>query len=223
MQFVKTVDEKEGVEAMAGELAASLGENLRVLWLICGGSNIPFAAEAMNIIRKTVSTEQLGLLTVGQTDERYGTVGHQDSNWKQMKDAEFNFDNINPMPILLGESLEKTVHEYERRITNAFEENDRVIAQFGIGADGHVAGMLPHTGGIAATEVVYGYDSMPFVRITLTPPAFARIDSAYTFAFGSSKKEAIKKLTSAELPLAEEPCQILKQIPQSFFYSDQIL
>lgn len=206
---------------MAADLAASLGENLRVLWLICGGSNIPFAKEAMDIVRKTVSTEQLEFLTVGQTDERYGPVGHPDSNWKQMSDAHFNFDNVNPLPILLGESLEKTVEEYRRRIKNAFEENDTVIAQFGIGADGHVAGMLPHTGGIDAKELVYGYESSPFVRITLTPPAFVHIASAYTFAFGASKKDAIEKLQNHDLPLSEEPCQILKTIPESFFYSDQ--
>lgn len=207
---------------MAEKIAASLGENLRVLWLICGGSNIPLAAHTMELVRRKVSFEQIERLTVGQTDERYGPVGHQDSNWKQMEDAGFNFDNTTAMPILLGESLEKTVGDYARRLSNAFQENDIVIAQFGIGADGHVAGMLPQTGGIDSREMVFGYESSPFVRVTLTPPAFEHIDIAYTFAFGEAKQEAVRNLKEKELSVAEEPCQILKTIPESFFYSDEV-
>lgn len=207
---------------MAAKLSASLGENLRVLWLICGGSNIPLAAEAMNLVRKTIGVEQLGQLSVGQTDERFGPIGHKDSNWKQMEDTAFNFDNINPMPMLLGESLEKTVEDYARRIKNAFEENDIVVAQFGIGADGHVAGMLPHTTAIDERELVSGYEAEPFVRITLTPPAFDSIDAAYTFAFGASKHEAVTKLWQKDLTIFEMPAQILKRIPESYFYSDQL-
>jgi 6-phosphogluconolactonase/glucosamine-6-phosphate isomerase/deaminase len=222
MEFIQSKDGKEGVEKMAVRLAASLGENLRVLWLICGGSNIPLASEAMTQLRKSVSHEQLGLLTVGQTDERYGPIGHKDSNWKQMEDAQFNFDNVNPMPILLGESLEKTVEEYARRIKNAFEENDIVVAQFGIGADGHVAGMLPGCEAIDESALVGGYVAEPFVRVTLTPPAFEGIDIAYTFAFGDSKHEAVTRLWQKDLTVFEMPCQILKRIPESYFYSDQL-
>ncbi len=222
MEFIQSKDGKEGVKKMADKLSASLGENQRVLWLICGGSNIPLAALAMNMVRKTVGVEQLGLLTVGQTDERYGPIGHKDSNWKQMEDASFNFDNVNPMPMLMGESLEKTVEDYARRIKNAFEENDIVIAQFGIGADGHVAGMLPHTEAIDDEKLVSGYEAEPFVRVTLTPPAFDGIDVAYTFAFGNSKHEAVTRAWQKDLTIFEMPAQILKRIPESYFYSDQL-
>lgn len=203
-------------EKIAGELARG-----RVLWLICGGSNIPYAKAALDIIRAKTG-EHIKNLTVGQTDERFGDVGHKDSNWRQLIDAGCNFDSVQTLPILRGTSLQETVSEYAKTAEDAFAQNRYVAAQFGIGADGHVAGMLPHTGGIEAQELVFGYEAAPFVRITITPPAFSAIHGAYTFAFGESKKDAVHKLRSEELSPADEPCQLLKQIPESYFYSDQL-
>ncbi len=221
MQFIHSKDGFEGVQKMAEKVAASLGVNMRVVWLVCGGSNIPLAVEAMKIIREKVNLEQLERLTVGQTDERYGPLGHKDSNWKQMEEAGFNFDNTEATPILMGESLEETVRVYERRLHEAFDEADIVIAQFGIGADGHVAGMLPHTGGLEAQALVFGYEAAPFVRISITPPAFSKIHEAFVFAFGEAKRDAVQKLHE-EISITDEPCQLLKQIPACSFYTDLV-
>lgn len=220
MELISSPDEKAGVEAMAQKITSSLSSGKKVLWLICGGSNIPYAKEAMDLIRLR-QRDALPLLSIGQTDERYGEVGHKDSNWQQMIEANFNFEGVKTLPILRGKPRAETVAEYAPVIEQAFNEHHVVVAQFGIGADGHVAGMLPHTGGISAAELVFGYDSPPFVRITLTPPAFTHINAAYTFAFGAAKREAIDKLKQI-LPLEEEPCQILKTISESYFYSDQV-
>jgi len=206
---------------MAEKISSELLRNKKVLWLICGGSNIPLAKEAMDRVRAQVGGH-IKNLTIGQTDERFGPVGHKDSNWLQMQEVHFNFGDVQTLPILQNKSLEETVSEYAAGLEVAFKENEVVVAQFGIGADGHVAGMLPHTGGIHAEELAFGYESAPFVRITMTPPAFAHIDEAYTFAFGEAKKDAIEKLQTQELTLEEEPCQILKELPFSFFYSDQL-
>ena len=206
---------------MAVEIAEALVAGKRVLWLVCGGSNIPLAAQAMDMVRAQAGGE-IGTLTVGQTDERYGDVGHKDSNWQQMIEVEFDFAGVQTMPILTGAPLDETVRAYAKNLAEAFAKNDVVVAQFGIGADGHIAGMLPHTGGLAATELAFGYDSPPFVRITMTPPAFARITSAYAFAFGEPKHDAVTKLWQKDLTIDEMPCQILKRIPESYFYSDQL-
>ena len=221
MQFLQSEWGDEGVEAMAEKISSELLLNKKVLWLICGGSNIPLAKDAMDMVRAKAG-EKIKNLTVGQTDERFGPVGHQDSNWFQMQKVHFNFEGIQTFPILQNKSLEETVSEYATGLEAAFKENDVVVAQFGIGADGHVAGMLPHTGGIHVQELAFGYESAPFVRITMTPPAFAHIDEAFAFAFGPAKKDAIDKLQTKELTLDEEPAQILKEIPLSHFYSDQL-
>jgi 6-phosphogluconolactonase/glucosamine-6-phosphate isomerase/deaminase len=222
MEFLYSKEGKEGIEKMAGEIATQLNAGQKVLWLICGGSNIPLSAQAEKLIRLRVKEHELKNLTIGQTDERFGPVGHPDSNWQQMHKAHFNFEGVRILPILSNKSLEETVSDYETTLANAFSNNDIVVAQFGIGADGHVAGMLPHTGGLSASSLVFGYNSPPFVRITITPTAFAHIEFAYSFVFGTSKQDAVRKLWQKDLTIDEMPCQILKRIPESYFYCDQI-
>lgn len=192
-----------------------------VLWLVCGGSNIPLSKAAMDMVRAQVLPIELSNLTVGLTDERYGILGHKDSNWQQLLDVGFNFEGIHTLPILFGKPLEETVTEYAQKLSEAFDTHPYVVAQFGIGADGHVAGMLPHTGGLGAEALVFGYEAAPFTRISVTPPAFKKIHTAFAFVFGESKREAVQKLHQ-ELSIADEPCQLLKQIPECSFYSDLV-
>ncbi len=221
MNFIQSKDGHEGVEAMARAIIDALAKG-EVLWLICGGSNIPLAKAAMDIVRAGVLPEQLKNLTVGETDERYGMPGHPDSNWRQMHDVQFNFDSVQSLPILLGKDLEQTSADYAVVLSEALSKNPHVVAQFGMGADGHVAGMLPHTGGLEATELVFGYESLPFTRVSITPPVFEKIDEAFVFVFGDSKHEAVTKLWQKDLTIEEMPCQILKRIPECSFYSDQL-
>lgn len=220
MLFIHSTDGHEGVEALSSRLIQELGAGRKVLWLICGGSNIPLAKRVMDLVREGAGAS-LANLSIGQTDERFGEVGHKDSNWQQMKEASFNFEGVEWLPILRNVPLQETAQAYAAELMVALGKADVVVGQFGIGADGHVAGMLPHTPGIAASEYAVGYEAEPFVRITMTPPALAHLAAAYTFAFGPSKHDAIEKLKT-ELPLEDEPCQILKRIPESFFYTDQI-
>lgn len=221
MQFIKSADGKEGVEAMAKEIATALSEGKRVLWLICGGSNIPLAKRAMDLLRAEAKGG-VANLTVGQTDERFGPVGHKDSNWQQMLEAGFDFSDVAVRPILFGGSGEETVERYAKTLAEDFASNDLVVAQFGIGPDGHVAGMLPHTGGLNEERLAFGYDSSPFVRITMTPPAFARVASAYAFAFGESKHEAVQMLQNEAFAIDDAPCKLLLSVPESYLYSDQL-
>ncbi|HVU80271.1 MAG TPA: 6-phosphogluconolactonase [Candidatus Paceibacterota bacterium] len=221
MEFVPSIDPSAGVAAMAARLASELGKG-KVLWLVCGGSNIPLSARAMDAVRAQVAPEALANLTVGLTDERYGPLGHADSNWKQLEDAHFNVEGIKTIPILTGKPLAETVAEYARHLEAALAEKPFVVAQFGIGADGHIAGTLPHTSAVASQDLVYGYEAAPFVRITLALAHFSIINAAYAFAFGGSKKEAIFRLKNEDLRLEDLPCQILKRLPEAYFYTDQI-
>jgi 6-phosphogluconolactonase len=221
MEFVPASNPSEGAEAMAQKLAESLRKG-KVLWLICGGSNVPLSAEAMNTVRASVSADELRNLTVGMTDERYGPLGHVDSNWKQLEDAHFNIEGVKTIPILTGKPLADTVSDYAQRLETALAENPFVIAQFGIGADGHIAGMLPHSPAVASTDTIYAYEAAPFTRITITQPVFKKISLAYAMAFGPSKKTAIDRLKNENLAVEEEPCQLLKQISEAYFYTDQI-
>lgn len=221
MDFRYAKDGLEGVEAMAAAVSGAL-VNGEVLWLVCGGSNIPLTKQAMDIVRTSAVPAALANLTLGLTDERFGPVGHKDSNWQQLIETGFDFARIRTLPILAGKSLTDTASDYAIKLEGALSHNPRVIAQFGIGADGHVAGMLPHTGGISAQQLVFGYEAEPFTRVTITPPVFEKIDEAFAFAFGESKCDAVTRLWQKDLTVEEMPCQILKRIPECTFYSDQI-
>jgi 6-phosphogluconolactonase/glucosamine-6-phosphate isomerase/deaminase len=232
MQFIRD-NPKIGTQALVGRIVSSLKEGKKVLWLVPGGSNIPIAVEAMDMIRKEMGDLSLKYLTVTLTDERYGPVGHKDSNWKQLEDAGFNFTGIDKMPVLIGKSIEETVSAYKKGIIKAMNEattsEGLVIGQFGMGADGHIAGILPYSRATAYLEadhtgmdspLVCAYRSSPFIRITLTPVALNKVSAAYVFAFGDSKREAVTRLRGEDLSIGEQPAQILKHIKESFFYTD---
>lgn len=227
LTIVKAADPSAGIEAMADRIADILRSGKRALWLVCGGSNIPIAAKAMERLRVAVAPELFANLIMALTDERYGPVGHKDSNWQQLADAGFNFHKARTIPILVGKGLEATVQEYGSKISEAFAavgaSKGTVIALFGIGADGHIAGILPGSPAVDDPRLVCGYEAGQFVRITLTPAALDKIDVAYAFASGPQKEAALAKLVRESLPLSEQPSQILKTLPESWLYTDRDL
>lgn len=222
MQYFFAETPETGRDALATTLADSLEKGLRVLWLLPGGSNVEIAASAMQMLEARVPKATLKNLTVGQVDERFGPVGHPDSNWKQLIDAGFPFEDVVAMPILTGEGLEETVRRYGNAIEEAYGEAGLIVGQFGIGADGHIAGMLPHSAAVNDTNPAAAYVSDQYTRFTLTPRMLLGIDVAYVFAFGASKKGAIDMLRQKELSFDEEPAQILKKMRRVFFYTDQV-
>jgi 6-phosphogluconolactonase/glucosamine-6-phosphate isomerase/deaminase len=221
MNFIQSKDFTEGSNALAFYVGDLLRSGKKVLWFISGGSNIPIAVKTMSVTRSRVSRECFPNLTVMLTDERYGPTGHADSNWQQLKDSGFDFNGIKSLPVLTGLPLKETTSNYGNNVELAIDEADVIVAQFGIGADGHIAGILSDSPAINDTEGVCGYESKSFTRITLTPWTLNRINRAYVFVFGSSKKEAIVNLRGDALPVNQQPAQVLRNIPEVFIYTDQ--
>lgn len=222
INYIKTSTPDVGIEDQSKKIASLLTEQKRALWLICGGSNLPIAVEVMNLVRQNVSLFDLEKLTIMQTDERYGPVGHKDSNWQQMIDLGFNMTGLKVHPILRNHSLVKTVEEFSNEININFNKADVVIAQFGMGADGHIAGILPHSLGVSCNTPACGYEGEPFTRISLSFSSMEKIHIAYAYVFGGSKKKVVDDLLNKDLPLDDEPAQILKKIPEVNFYSDSV-
>jgi 6-phosphogluconolactonase/glucosamine-6-phosphate isomerase/deaminase len=203
----------------ATHLAGTIREKLRagqhVLWLVPGGSAIAVAVAAS----KQLAAVPLENLTVTLTDERYGDVGHPDSNWPQLQAAGFALPGATLLPVLHGESMEATVDTFTATLAQAFQQADFSIGLFGIGADGHTAGMLPHSGAVAATQFAFGYDAGNFVRITMTPPAIAQLNEAVVYAIGEEKWPVLDQL-EGEVPPIDQPAQFLKQVPNVIIYND---
>ena len=218
MQFITNSDQKIGTQALADKMIYLLKKEKRVLWLVSGGSNIPITIGAIKIIRGNISSKTLQNLALTLTDERYGQVGHPDSNWKQLEDAGLNMARIKAYPVLAGLSFTDTVSKFAYTIQKLLDSTDVIVGQFGMGADGHIAGILPHSPSINETSLVSGYESKSLTRITLTFPFLRKVDVAYMFAGGAAKKAAIDLLYKDGIALSDQPAQILKEIKEAYVY-----
>jgi 6-phosphogluconolactonase/glucosamine-6-phosphate isomerase/deaminase len=219
MQFIRT-ELSNAIRDLAERLVKELNQDRQILWLLSGGSNVGASVEIMNKIPSTLS-QKLNLLLV---DERYGPAGHRDSNWQQLLEAGFQLKQAAAWPVL-NESLSfsDTEARYNDLAAECFQKSDIIIAQLGIGNDGHIAGILPES--IAASEqqaLVVGYEGGTYKRLTMSFPALQNCDAVYVFAYGESKAEALGKLHDQQLPWAEQPAQMLKQLPEAYIYNDQI-
>ena len=216
----KLVDVKEAENNLKDRLLHELESGKNVLWLVSGGSNIGVTVEIMRNIPEGL-TEHLSIMLI---DERYGKPGHADSNWQQLMQAGLSPKNAHLMPVLLSNSaLEQTAMHYNNMAAQAFAEADVCIAQVGMGIDGHIAGILPHTvTSVDNQQLAVGYQNEPFDRLTLTFSALEMMDAIYVFAYGDSKREAITTLQNEGLSPDDQPAQFLKQLPEVYLYNDQI-
>ena len=220
MQFILTPDTATATSDLQARLLQELSAGKKVVWLVSGGSNIDISVAIMANIPGPLQS----LLTVMFIDERYGPVGHADSNFEQLIRRGFEPEAATLIPLLqAGLSLEATALAYGEVLQLELTESNVVIAQLGIGGDGHTAGILPQSQAAKdGTDLVTSYNTDQFDRITLTFTGLRSVTAAYVLAYGGSKKDALLRLQQTEVALAEQPAQIYRQIPESYIYNDQI-
>jgi 6-phosphogluconolactonase/glucosamine-6-phosphate isomerase/deaminase len=219
MQILLSSDSAECADALHERLTTALDARQSVLWFMTGGSNITLDIRIM----ERISEEQSAHLTVTLTDERYGDYGHSDSNWKQLVNGGLNTKRAKVFEVLQPDnlSLEETTQLFERNLTSAFKNADLIVGFYGLGGDGHIAGILPHTAAANATGLAVGYETDTFKRITTTFDAIRRCDAAFMYTGGANKLLPLTNLKT-NLPLDEQPAQILKELSESYLYNDQI-
>lgn len=220
MQYILTSGWDDGVADLTQRLVQELAEGKKVLWLVTGGSNIPAATEIM----ANIPAPHTPKLTVMLADERFGPVGHEGSNEAQLIQAGFSPVKGTFISILQNDlDLEQTRQRYNDLAAQAFADNDVVIAQLGIGTDGHIAGIMLEAHEVEqANELVVSIDSQPWPRLTLSYAGLRYIDVDYTFAFGQPKLETLTLLHNETVSLSEQPAQILKELPEAYIYTDQL-
>jgi 6-phosphogluconolactonase/glucosamine-6-phosphate isomerase/deaminase len=219
MKFVKVKGWDEGVQALSERLQKELAKRGKVLWLIGGGSNIAASVKVMDSLPEDLTKD----LSIFMTDERFGEVGHVHSNSKQLLDAGFQQKDAVFVPMLQpGFSMAETQERYAQALERAIDHANIVIAQSGIGPDGHIAGILPHSPAVKASGWITDYEAAPYTRMTMTFDALRHIDAAYYIAMGDDKLEALTRLRDEELPLDDQPSQILKELPEAYVFNDQI-
>lgn len=219
MQLLLTSEPAVAISALRTRITAELEASKQVLWVVSGGSNITASIAVMAGLPVPLRRQ----LTLLLSDERYGEVGHTDSNYQQFMQQGFGSQDARFIPTLRpGLSLESTVAAYAETTQVEFAKADIIISQLGIGTDGHIAGALPGSPAISSQEWVVGYDSPPYKRITMTFPALRHINADYSLVYGSNKRPALERLAQLELEPGEQPAQILKQLPEAYVYNDQL-
>jgi 6-phosphogluconolactonase/glucosamine-6-phosphate isomerase/deaminase len=219
MQFIKTADPELGTDSLYQRLTEHLEKGERVLWLVSGGSNVGLSTTIMQRLSPSLTAN----LSILLADERFGAAGHADSNATQLLAAGFSHKQATVLPVLVGvPSLEASLARYEATARQALSAADYVIGQFGIGSDGHIAGILPNSPAVDSPDLVAAYQSDPYLRLTLTARALKRLSVAFVFAYGDNKQAALEQLRDTTVSYAEQPDQILKELPEAYVYNDQI-
>ena len=215
MEFLKISPDMASI--VAGALSNALNQYKSVIWLVPGGSNIPLVVDTMALIDESLTHR----LIIMQTDERYGTLQSLDCNWRQILQAGFNPKNAQVYPILVNdeETLAEASLRYNQTLQEQFDAADYRIGQFGIGTDGHTAGIKPDSVATRSRQLVAGYVAEDFSPITMTFAAIKRLDAAYCFAFGTNKQLVVEQLKENNAPLDTFPAGVIAAVPISTIYS----
>lgn len=201
-------------------LESLLATGTRVLWLVSGGSCIPYETH----ILRNLSSSYSELLRVMLVDERFGLSGHAASNYKQLTNAGFSRDGLFFDDILAtSQPLEITTARYSALLRESMEISDVIIATLGIGADGHTAGILPKSPALLeAKDMAIGFVAPDFIRITASLHTLGKVMQAYIFAYGSAKQEVVEQLYTHRYSISYFPAAILYDIPSVTIYNDNI-
>ncbi len=191
-----------------------LGES--VLWLVPGGSAMGVATE---VLQRLEDTDTSGLC-ITLTDERYGQPGHDDENWSQLMKLGFVVESINAYRVLRGEPPDITADDFNRKLTQLMATYSYKIGLFGVGVDGHTAGILPNSKAINSDKLAVYYVGSDFPRVTITPKTIGMLDEAVAYIHGRDKYTQVGRLINGNSSIDNQPAQALKLASKSLVFSD---
>lgn len=218
---MRTSYQSDPIHAASRHLAKSISLRLqggeKVLWLLSGGSGLQACIQTAILLGSTDCSN----LKITLTDERYGPVGHQDENWQQLLDS-YNFDlpGVTLYRPLIDQPRPETAQAFADWLKQAFYESSYRVGLFGIGADGHTAGIKPGSPATYSSDWVVGYSGDDFERLTITPEVIGKLDEAIIQATGENKTTALDNLVYKSLSTNWQPAQALKQVPESTLYTN---
>ena len=213
---IKTTKDIEDVaDFLANAINRELELGKKVLWFATGGSSIAVQVLASKKINRELSDK----LTITLTDERYGSVNHKDSNWSKMMELGFSIPGARLIPFLNGEGFTETAKNLCQILDEEIKKADYKIGMFGIGTDGHTAGILPHSNAVGMDDLVCAYNTPIFDRITITPQVISILDEAIVYSMGEVKWPILEKLQE-DISLEEDPSQVLKKVPLLTIFTD---
>ncbi len=213
-----TTNIEDSADFLSTSILRQLNLGKKVLFFVTGGSSVAVGVKVSELLKNS----SLKNLTIMLTDERYGDLGHPNSNWQQLIDKGFILPDAKLIPVLTGDSLVVTTEKFNKNLEQEFKNADYKIGLFGVGADGHTAGNLPNSTSINSEELAFGYGTVEFLRITMTPKAIKQLDEIVVWAQGENKWPVLRDLEEKDIEIKNQPAQILKTVPILTIFSDYI-
>ena len=212
-----TTKPEEAADFIALSVSNQLKTGKRVLLFLTGGSSISVGIKVAEILRE--NKDLVNNLIITLTDERYGPTDHFNSNYFQLTEKGFNLPEAKVIPILIDDDRNITTEKFDMVLKQEFEKADYKIGLFGVGVDGHTAGILPESEAVLSGNLAHSYDTPTFSRITMTPKAIEKLDEAVVWAQGKDKWKLMEDLTE-DISIIKQPAQILKKVPLLTIFTD---
>jgi 6-phosphogluconolactonase/glucosamine-6-phosphate isomerase/deaminase len=216
MEYVYTTDPTDVIDYVYNQLVEHLEKDEAVIWLVSGGSAIDTAVA----VSDRLSEYDITKLSVSLVDERFGVVGHENENWQQLLDKGFHLPTSELHRPLIGQDRATTSEAFGEWLKDRLTDADYSIALFGIGSDGHTAGIKPGSPAVKAEGWTADYTWKDFERITMTFNAIKKLDLAVLQVNGDNKFPALHQLLNETVPLDTQPAQIFKEVKKSILFTD---
>lgn len=215
MNYVHVSDTEPVIAYVANAIQTHLDAGEKVLWILSGGSGGKVCAETS----KRLTGDLTNLITT-LSDERYVPMGDPDENWQQLIDYGFSVPNATTYRPIQGKDRATTAHNLGDWIHTQATRADYRIGVFGIGADGHTAGIKPNTSAVTATGWATDFTGDDFERITITFDVIKQLDEVVIQAMGADKATVLDTLMHKDLPVESQPAQILKSVAKNTLFTD---
>jgi 6-phosphogluconolactonase/glucosamine-6-phosphate isomerase/deaminase len=230
LRIQSTDDPKGNAVAYINSLLAG-NVNSPILLMIAGGS----AQEIVSSIDPELLNDQL---TVTVTDERY-TDDIVDNNFASLQGTSFYNNLISAgsycidTQIFSGENHNEHAVRFAKNLADWKRDfpNGKIIALFGVGRDGHIAGIIPNilsndefdqkfnNPNIWAVDLI-ATDNPHVERTSITFPFMKLIDFPLVYMVGSEKTDALAKITAKEGDLYTTPARVLNEMKEPIIFTD---
>jgi 6-phosphogluconolactonase/glucosamine-6-phosphate isomerase/deaminase len=213
MYISRTTQLSQIVEACTTTIQEALKSNKDIVWLLSGGSCIELEVQISKILTPNNN------ITVLLVDERFGGVGHNESNWAKLVVAGFCFDKFRSHATLTGQDISTTTNNMCIKLDEMVRSKVEIFAVIGIGSDGHTAGLLPSTQALDSKRLYDHYFTEAFERLTITPLFFQYIDHAIVYTEGNIKLTLLQELIESGQDFHQKPMHLLKKCKNVLLYN----
>ena len=131
-------NEQRAIDQVHAAVQRAARDGHKVLLLLPGGS----AAQLIGPLVARLDAHQDNL-TISLTDERYGPVGHANSNWPVVAAVQSTLPRTRVVPLLGGGTLAETATAFASLLANHVSADGAIVALLGIGTDCHTASIKP--------------------------------------------------------------------------------